>query len=86
MPPIRAKKSEHKPLGLIKNGFAVERSSAFPLKDEDAAAEYLGTTPRHVRHLWQTRQLTGVKVGKKVRFRQSDLDAFIEAHTIERVR
>ena len=49
------------------------------------AANYLATSERHVRQLWQMRKITGVKVGRLVKFRRADLDAFIEAHTIEAV-
>ena len=47
--------------------------------DIESAAEYLGTTVRHMRHLVAQRQITYVKVGGKVRFRKADLDTFIEA-------
>ena len=38
------------------------------LLDYDAAADYLCTTPRHVRELWAKRFLPAVKVGRYVRF------------------
>jgi excisionase family DNA binding protein len=56
------------------------------LLDYEAAARYLGTTPRHVRELWAKRYLAGVKVGRRVRFRIADLDAFIAAHRVPAVR
>ena len=44
------------------------------------AAAYLGTTERHVQRLWNERRIPAVKVGRKVRFRIRDLEAWIEAH------
>ena len=38
------------------------------LLDYEAAAMFLGVSPRLVRELWQRRELTGVKVGRRVRF------------------
>jgi len=46
--------------------------------DLTQAANYLGTSERHVRRLWQERRIAVVKVGRRVRFTRSDLDAFIE--------
>lgn len=54
------------------------------LLDKAGAAQYLATTERHVQDLWVKRQLTGVKVGRLVRFAKSDLDAFIEANRVGR--
>ena len=48
------------------------------LLDLTQAANYLGTSERHVRRLWQERRIAVVKVGRRVRFTRSDLDAFIE--------
>ena len=50
------------------------------------AAAYLGTSERHVRGLWQERRLTAVKVGRRVRFAQHDLDAFIDRNRRPNVR
>lgn len=52
-----------------------------PLIDIPGAAVRLSTSERHVRYLIQTRQITHVKVGGRVRFRPFDLDAFVEANT-----
>lgn len=41
------------------------------------AAVYLNTTERHVRALWNRRQLKATKVGRLVRFHRDDLDQFI---------
>ena len=55
------------------------------LLDKAGAADYLGTTERHVQRLWVERRIPAVKVGRKVRFRIRDLDAWIEAHTVPEV-
>jgi excisionase family DNA binding protein len=54
--------------------------------DWDSAAEYLGTSPRHVQRLWAERRLSGHKIGRFVRFTQGDLDAYAEAHRLEALR
>jgi excisionase family DNA binding protein len=69
-------KPKSDPLSLIPSG----------LRDFDGAAAFLGTTPRHVRRLWQERRLAGIKVGKAVRFSEADLHAFVERHRVEAVR
>ena len=46
----------------------------------DAAAERLGVTPRMVRRLVSERRIGFVKVGKFIRLRQEDLDAFLDEH------
>jgi len=56
------------------------------LLNTEAAARYLATTPRHVRELWATRRLAGIKVGRLVRFHPCDLDRYVEAHRTEAVR
>jgi excisionase family DNA binding protein len=62
------------------------RPGAFDaLLDKAGAAVYLGTTERHVQRLWAERRIPAVKVGRKVRFRTRDLDAWIEAHTVPEV-
>jgi excisionase family DNA binding protein len=54
-----------------------------PLRDWEGAANYLNVTPRLIRELWARRELGGVKVGRHVRFRVADLDAYIENHRVE---
>jgi excisionase family DNA binding protein len=56
------------------------------LMNYEEAAAYLGTSERHVRGLWQERRLTAVKVGRRVRFAKSDLDAFIDRNRRPNVR
>lgn len=55
------------------------------LLDKRGAAAYLGTSERHVQRLWAERRIPAVKVGRLVRFRVKDLDAWIAAHTVEAV-
>lgn len=50
------------------------------LLDVPATAEYLGVTERFVRELIARRRLTHVKVGRLVRFRHTDLDAYVSAN------
>lgn len=46
----------------------------------DVAARYLHISERLLRKLWQTKQISGVKVGRKVRFTEKDLRDFVERH------
>jgi excisionase family DNA binding protein len=52
------------------------------LYDWESAAQLLGVTPRLVRELWAKHQLSGVKVGRYVRFRHADLIDYINRHLI----
>jgi excisionase family DNA binding protein len=54
--------------------------------DWAGAAEYLQTTERHVRRLWSERKITGYRVGRKVRFKQGDLDDYLERNRLEALR
>jgi excisionase family DNA binding protein len=56
---------------------------ASELLDIADAAAYLDTSVRHLRRLYSERRIAFVKVGKYVRFIQSDLDAFVAAGRIE---
>lgn len=49
------------------------------LRDEPWSAEYLGTTPSHLRRLRVRGELPHVRIGRKVRYHLDDLDAFIDA-------
>lgn len=53
----------------------------------DQAAEFLGTTPRHVRRLVEERRIPFIKLGSgraaRLRFDQSRLDGWLDAHTVE---
>ena len=48
------------------------------LMDEKPAAEYMATTPRHLRRL-REQGLPCVRIGAKVRYLRADLDRFIDA-------
>lgn len=41
------------------------------------AAEYLTVTERHLRDLWDRREIKGTKIGRLLRFHREDLDAYI---------
>jgi excisionase family DNA binding protein len=60
--------------------------SASGLLDYESAARFLGVSPRLVRELWQRRELTGVKVGRRVRFTQADLNDYVTRHRVEAMR
>jgi excisionase family DNA binding protein len=49
----------------------------------EEAAQYLGTTPRHVRRLVSDHALSHYKVGGRVRFADVDLDAWLDGRRIE---
>jgi excisionase family DNA binding protein len=49
----------------------------------EEAADYLGTTPRHVRRLVSDHQLSRYKVGGRNRFADIDLDAWLDARRVE---
>ena len=49
------------------------------LLEINGAADYMAVSPRFVRSLVQERRIAFHKIGKFVRFRRGDLDAFIEA-------
>jgi excisionase family DNA binding protein len=55
------------------------------LLDKAAAAAYLCTNVRHLERLWAKRKIAAVKVGRKVHFKRSDLDAFIERNRVEAI-
>ena len=56
------------------------------LLDTAATAQYLGVTERWVRSAWATRQLPAVRLGRLIRFRVDDLDAFVAAGRVPAVR
>ena len=49
----------------------------------EEAAEYLGTSARHVRRLVSDHELSRYKVGGRNRFADVDLDAWLEARRVE---
>jgi excisionase family DNA binding protein len=59
-----------------------DAKSSSALLDYEGAAHYLCTTPRHVKELWAKRHVAAVKVGRRVRFTQADLDAYIATNRV----
>jgi excisionase family DNA binding protein len=55
------------------------RPTLFTLRE---AASYLGVTERRMRRAVERREVPFTKIGKLVRFRQADLDKFIEANLV----
>ena len=53
-----------------------------PLVDKDAAARLLGVELRFINRLVSEKRITYVKVGRKVRFRISVIEAYISANTV----
>jgi excisionase family DNA binding protein len=53
------------------------------LLDADAAARLLGTSTRFIRRLIAERRIVHYKVGRFVRLRRSDLEAFIDQSRVE---
>jgi excisionase family DNA binding protein len=49
----------------------------------EEAAEYLGTTARHVRRLVSDHELSRYKVGGRNRFADVDLDAWLDTRRVE---
>lgn len=57
----------------------------FELKDEKEAAKFLDVSPGTLQVWRSTRRypLPFVKIGRKVRYRLSDLQAFVQSRTVE---
>jgi excisionase family DNA binding protein len=55
------------------------------LWDEAKVCEHLGISERHLRDLRYRRSIPYVKVGRKVRFRGAEIEAWLEANTVEAV-
>ncbi|MDZ7655709.1 MAG: helix-turn-helix domain-containing protein [Sulfurimicrobium sp.] len=54
------------------------------LLDTEAAAEYIGVAPRSL-EVWRCvkrHSIPYIKVGRLVKYRQSDLDAWLESRTV----
>jgi len=49
----------------------------------EEAADYLGTTARHIRRLVSDHELSRYKVGGRNRFADVDLDAWLDARRVE---
>lgn len=52
----------------------------------EEAAEYLGTTARHIRRLVSDHELSHYKVGGRNRFADVDLDAWLDGRRVEGAR
>ena len=52
-----------------------------PLLDVPQAADFLGTSERHVRLLTSKCAITVTRVGNKVRFRRSELNTYLITRT-----
>jgi excisionase family DNA binding protein len=52
----------------------------------DDAARYLGVEPRMMRRLQTERKVAFVKVGRYVRFAQTDLYAYVERQRVQATR
>ena len=53
-----------------------------PLIDKEGAARCLGVEQRFINRLVSEKRITYVKVGRKIRFRQSTIEAYIIANTV----
>jgi len=56
------------------------------LRSRQEAAAYLGISPDTLKKWTTQRRIPFVKLGGAVRYRLSDLDAYIEAHVVKEVR
>jgi excisionase family DNA binding protein len=52
-----------------------------PLLDVTNAAQFLGTSDRHIRLLISKQEITVTRIGNKVRFRISDLNTYLITKT-----
>ncbi len=66
-----------------RNPVAITKHGHRPPLDVREAAEYLGTSERHVRRLISERRLSYALVGGKVRLLPDDLDALLAAGRVE---
>jgi excisionase family DNA binding protein len=53
-----------------------------PLIDKEGAARCLGVEQRFINRLVSEKRIAYVKVGRKIRFRQSTIEAYIIANTV----
>lgn len=54
-----------------------------PLHDVASAADYLRCRPRLIYRLVHERRIRFTKAGRSLRFRQSDLDRYLEGNIVE---
>ena len=66
---------------------SAEQRSRGALLDVNGAAEYLGTTERHIRRLVEERRIGFIKLGNgrsaRLRFDSQKLDAWLDEHSYE---
>ncbi|EMY35761.1 hypothetical protein D477_002673 [Arthrobacter crystallopoietes BAB-32] len=58
------------------------RNANPPVFTPQTAAEYLGATERQIYDAVRKKRITHVKVGQYVRFRESDLQEYIQRQTV----
>lgn len=71
-------------LNQTADGIPAIRKPQSNLLDTVAAAEYLGVEPRSL-EVWRCvkrHSIPYIKVGRLVKYRQSDLDAWLESRTV----
>ena len=56
-----------------------------PLLDIDGAATYLNVGPRFIRRLIAQRRINYLKIGKFIRFDQTELDAWIQQQRVDAI-
>jgi excisionase family DNA binding protein len=61
-------------------------STAGRLLDLEGAAKYLHDSPRHVRSLWERREIAAIRIGRKIRFDPEDLDRYIDSQRVKALR
>ncbi len=54
----------------------------FELMDTKIAGHYLGKSPTYVRNNYSRLGIKAYKVGKQLRFRKCDLDAWLESQVV----
>jgi excisionase family DNA binding protein len=52
-----------------------------PLLTQEEAAELLGVKERFIRRLVQERRISHIKIGRHIRIRQSQLEAFVQTNS-----
>ena len=57
-----------------------------PLLDIEAAATYLSVGPRFIRRLIAQRRINYLKIGKFIRFDQTELDDWIQQQRVDAVQ
>ena len=61
-------------------------ATAGRLFDLEGAAKYLHDSPRHVRSLWERREIAAIRIGRKIRFDPEDLDRYIDSQRVKALR